>query len=43
MMTIKFQTREEWYKGIAAMVREGLTFEACDHEGEWVITLSGGY
>lgn len=42
-MKIKFQTREEWYKGIAAMVREGVMFDASDWNGEFLIEFSGGY
>ena len=42
MMTIKFRTEKAWYKAIAAMVREGVTFEADDFDG-LTITLTGGY
>ena len=42
-MKIIFQHREDWYKGIAAMVREGVTFEASDWDGTFIIEFSGGY
>lgn len=42
-MKITFQTKEEWYKGIAAMVREGVTFEASDWGGNYTIEFTGGY
>lgn len=46
MMTAKFNTREEWYKAIAAAVMAGLTFEAWEYgmAGNcYVIEYTGGY
>ena len=43
MMTIKLQSRTEWYDAIAAMVSRGITFEADDFNGAYTIILTGGY
>jgi len=45
-MKTHFESEEAWLRGIAAAVREGLTFEAwppCLNGPTWVIEYTGGY
>ncbi len=45
-MKIYCDSFENWTKTIAALVREGVTFEATIQEAEWpmyTIELTGGY
>lgn len=47
MMTMKFSTEKAWHEACAAMVREGVTFEAYEigmaNAHAWVIEFTGGY
>ena len=39
--TIKYESLEALHAGVAALVREGVTFEAC--ATRLIVTLTGGY
>lgn len=41
--SVKFESRKDWFMCIAAMVREGITFEAFDFNNEYIIVFTGGY
>ena len=40
---IRFTVETEWLRAIAAMVREGVTFEAYKNAPYWIIELTGGF
>lgn len=40
---MRFHDRSEWHRAVAAMVREGVTFEAYKTNEFYIIEFTGGY